>query len=351
MSLKAIGRAVISATLDAAGMIGRSERGSEGSLTVLCYHRILPAGRKDASLLPDLAVTPEGFDAQCAALKRRYDVLPLSEAADLLFEGRAGRMPLAAITFDDGYRDNIRFAAPVLRARGLRATFFAIAGLSGAEEAPWYDRLGRAAASLLKAGLLERGMAGLGIDVPLGTGWSPERVVQAAKRLPPSERSGVIARLESLAGGDRCDPGTDFIMSFEELLSLRREGHEIGAHSMTHEILTTLDIDTASREIAGSKALLEAGTGLEVRSFCYPNGDYDDRILEAVRRAGYSYACTTRSGPNRPSDPPLELSRRFICERRLSGIGGGTSESLFRMELTGLADAAFRRSRARGSHK
>jgi peptidoglycan/xylan/chitin deacetylase (PgdA/CDA1 family) len=348
MMVKTLIRSAVSLALEATGSIRRSETASRGSLTILCYHRILPKREKEAYLLPDLAVTPDSFDVQCSELRRHYNVLPLCEAADLLYCGYDSDMPLAAITFDDGYRDNFLHAGPILRQHGLRATFFVIAGLAGSREAPWYDRLGRAAQMLRSSGLLEKSLNALGHPEVFQNMESPTRIVQAVKRLPPDQRIFAVERLEELAGGDRLDPTIDTIMQFQELVSLSKEGHEIGSHSLSHEILTSLDDDEITREIHDSKTQLESGLGSSVRSFCYPNGDYDSRVLDSIRGAGYDYACTTKSGKNEPSDSPIEMKRRFICEDRLIGCAGGLSAAIFRMELTGLADAVFMRVRGKG---
>jgi peptidoglycan/xylan/chitin deacetylase (PgdA/CDA1 family) len=330
----------------ALGILDRIERRSGRRLAVLCYHRILPLREKSAYLNPDLAVTPEGFRAQCEALAARYDVRPLSAAADQLREGHGGERPLAAITFDDGYRDNFKHAVPVLDGLGLKATFFVVAGLVGSAEAPWYDRLGRAVARLIRAGRLEEGLRRAGGGLDGGTGRSPRAIVQAAKRLAPEARQGFVAEMAAVAGADDPDPELDLIMGWEELAVLARGGHEIGSHSVSHEMLPALSDEAVDREIRESKQSLERRLGAPVRAFCYPNGDFDGRCLRALQASGYCYACTTRAGDNPAEFAPLELRRRFICEDRLRSSSGRLSPALFRLELSGLADALFHRGKA-----
>mgnify|MGYP000889128760 CR=1 FL=1 len=137
MSIKAYMRNAVAFSADKLGFLDKAESRMAGTLTILCYHRILPSELKSASAFPDLAVTPGSFRAHCETLKTRYDVQTLSDCVDLLYAGNAGPKPLASITFDDGYRDNYEYAAPVLDSLGLRATFFIIAGLAGKRETPW----------------------------------------------------------------------------------------------------------------------------------------------------------------------------------------------------------------------
>lgn len=83
-------------------------------------------------------------------------------------------------------------------------------------------------------------------------------------------------------------------MSWEQIAQLRDAGMEIGAHSVSHLNLTTLDQAMATDEIARSKGELDARLGINVTSFCYPAGFYDGNIEGIVQAAGYSNATTTR---------------------------------------------------------
>ncbi|MEU4796311.1 polysaccharide deacetylase family protein [Streptomyces sp. NPDC023327] len=74
-------------------------------------------------------------------------------------------------------------------------------------------------------------------------------------------------------------------------------GVEIASHGLTHVDLTTADDEVLRREVAGSRAALTGLTGTEVRGFCYPYGHVDQRVIAAVRDAGYRYACAISPGP------------------------------------------------------
>ncbi len=331
---------------DFSGILSRAERAATSELTVLCYHRILPESQKRAYAFPDLAVTPAAFDSQCRVLASRYEVRTLGEAYALLRSGYRGERPLAAITFDDGYLDNYRYALPALRSSGLTATFFVVSGLAGKNACPWYDRLARDSRYLASQGRLRDLVSSLGIALSPGpgNGLAPRDIVRRAKELGSADRKRIVEAFSEAAATDLANPETDFIMGADELRALIAEGHEIGAHSVSHEILTGLSGQSLEAEVSGAKSALEALTGNAVRGFCYPNGNYDGQTLGAVKGAGYEYACTTVPGNNPRSTPALELRRRFICEDRLAGLFGKPSSALFRMELTGLADRAFGRN-------
>jgi len=252
------------------------------------------------------------------------------------------------MTFDDGYRDNHCYAAPILAERGLRATFFVITDLVGSPLAPWYDRLvrGWARSVRLPGGPPTDAMKLLRPDdlrrCRLSGPPTPRQVVSQAKSLPPSVRAELLRRVESHAGPDEAQD-VDQIMGWSELSSLAAAGHEIGSHSATHPILTQLDEPALMHEIHGSRSCLAERLGKPVVSFCYPNGDLDDRVVQAVSSAGYRYAVTTRSAINTPGANPHRLARRFIDQDRLSSLGGAPSATLFQAELSGVIDLLFLR--------
>jgi peptidoglycan/xylan/chitin deacetylase (PgdA/CDA1 family) len=101
-------------------------------------------------------------------------------------------------------------------------------------------------------------------------------------------------------------------MSWEQVRTLRAEGHEIGAHSVTHRKLTLLPPAERAREIQECKRVLEARLTDRVEFFCYPAGHSDDAVKAAVRAAGYRGACTVEPGATRPGADPLALPRTEI---------------------------------------
>ncbi len=261
-----------------------------------------------------------------------------------------GRRPLAAVTFDDGYRDNFRFAAPILDEVGIKATFFVITDLVGEQQPPWYDRLGRAVLAFGQQPTTTAVPAAFGKVEHFGNSHRgradstlPRYVVGRAKMLTPAHRRQLIERLTAQAGNETFSSMDDLIMDRGQLRELADSGHEIGSHSATHEILPRLDEVSLDAEVAGSRRALESVLGRPVRSFCYPNGDVDERVAAAVKNAGYDCAVTIEAGTNAWSQDPHRLRRWFVHEDRLAGCRGKTSSTLLRMELSGLADRVFGR--------
>ena len=331
-------------------LLKTAERRVRGRLTVLCYHRVLSGESKADYFIPDLVVTPDSFRQQCLTLRQYYDVLPLHRAVAMLHAGHATNRPLAAVTFDDGYRDNFHYAAPVLRDTGIPATFFVIANLVGTRQSPWYDQVARAVADLARRGRLHHFLSEWGMPGPVPVqratnSWpvSARRVVAEAKKLAPARRARLVQDLLAAADAAAEVPSSDLIMDWEQLVELSNEGHEIGSHGAAHEILTQLDDASLEAEIAGSRRTIADRLGKLVRSFCYPNGSVDERVARAVQQAGYGCAVTTESGNNGPEGNAYLLRRWFIHEDRLATVGGRASDTLLRMEVSGLADQVFLR--------
>ena len=287
--------------------------------------------------MPDLVVTPAAFRSHCQLLARKFDVLPLSEAVERYVSSESSR-PVAAITFDDGYRDNYEHAAPILDTSGLRATFYVVSDLVGAEGSTWYDRLARAVQGHSDRSRLTSILRDAALDMEEAT---PAAVVQAAKTLDADSQ---LALIEAL--GSR-DAAIDRLMDPAQLLELQSAGHEIGSHTRSHAILPRLSDEDLRAELAGSRVALEELLGRAPRAFCYPNGDHDQRTANAVAAAGYTSATTMEPGINEPAQDPLRLKRWFIHEGRLTRTGGKPSRTLLRMELTGLASRLFGRDRPR----
>jgi peptidoglycan/xylan/chitin deacetylase (PgdA/CDA1 family) len=341
-------RSAIAYVCSGSGGLAFWERLESRSLTVLTYHRILPAYRKYSYLNPDLVVTPESFRVHCRVLQKYFAVLPLSQAVDMMVNSAAHHRPperIATITFDDGYRDNILYAAPILAELGLRATFFPVVDLIGASAPPWYDRLARALSVLMREDKIEKWWAELPAAFQSGHARAPSLgdALGDAKRLAPLMRVQFVELAELEAGAVSEWPAEDLVMSWEELKKLVSNGHEIGSHSATHPILPSLDDGSLAKEISGSRLTLEKGLGVTVTSFCYPNGDWDTRVLQAIESGGYRCAVTTMSGNNRDVSSPHRLRRWFIDEDRLKGVTPAASTALLRMHLSGLADRVFLR--------
>lgn len=216
---------------------------------VLMYHWINPDLGDRLRLY---GVTPRSFARQVRLLRRAgYAAVGLRR----LLAHLAGeqRLPTRSfvLTFDDGYRDNVERAAPILEEAGWTATVFMVTDRAGGVN-EWDLRHGDAPRPLLS--------------------WDEIR---------------------------RLDGGT---FSFEP-------------HSRTHPELTRVDAPRAREEIEGSKKKMEDELGRRVSVFSYPHGVFNVSIEAIVRGAGYEAAVTDIQGLNRLGTDPMRIRRTMITSR------------------------------------
>lgn len=298
-------------------------RTAAGALTIVTFHRVLPAELLAQYPHPTIAVTPAVFADCLDHFAGHYECRTVSDAWERLQSGGA-RRPLLAITFDDGQLDNLEFAAPLLAERALPATFYVATEATDTGRPLWTDRLGFAAAKLLRGGQPPPAVLSRWLGEPGWQQWPAdaiERLAERAKHLLPAAREKLIEAL-----GEAEVPAWARLMSWDEVRQLASAGHEIGCHAATHPILKRELEPDLVREILTSRGRLERELGQPVRSFAYPNGDWDEDTVQAVAGAGYTNAVTTRPGLARRGDAPFTLPRHHLDQARFQTVRGDVSK-------------------------
>lgn len=248
-----------------------------------------------------------GLARQIRALRRWGNVVALAPALDDLVAGRPLPPRAVALTFDDGYRDNLELVLPLLEHEGAPATFYLVPGLLDGTVDPWWETLawavtcGRAEATWNEHRVRPGGVA----DPAVAT------LTEALKRVDGATRSAAVADIVRQLDPPGRSGIDDLFMTWDDARRLRGRV-EIGSHTLTHPILACETPDAQDAELAGARHRLEHELETEIPTLAYPNGtpaDYDDATLAAARRAGHRFAVTTRPGWNRPDTAPLELRR------------------------------------------
>ncbi len=285
---------------------GRLRRGP----AILLYHRVARLDHDPWGL----AITPELFHDQVAALARRRTVVPLERLADGLERGRTPS-DWVVITFDDGYADVLHAACPILETFGCPATLFVTTGTLGAD-AFWWDRL--IDAIFIPAALPDR--LSLKVHGREFT-WTAETQGADRNRLHPAVwrwlrslsgecREEALRLIEDWAGRPNPRDGRDRPLTAAELRELADGGvFSIGAHSVSHAPLPELTRAEKTAEIAGSRRACEEILGRPVSTFAYPFGELDGECQEEARGAGFRLACSTVPGPARVTAPRFALPR------------------------------------------
>jgi peptidoglycan/xylan/chitin deacetylase (PgdA/CDA1 family) len=298
-----------------------SPGGSQGKLSILIFHRVLPA---PDPLFPG-EVDRARFDRICSWLRGWFNVLPLELAYQRLLDGSLPERALA-ITFDDGYRDNAEIAMPVLQAHGLTATFFVATGYLD-DGCMWNDKIIEAIRHTRREHLDTADLVG-GCNERLSLASIDSRraaistMLRRAKYLEQRERLKVAdAALKELS----VEQPRDLMLQKSQLCDLSRGGMSVGAHTVSHPILALCEESHALSELRGSKAAIEALLQVPVRLLAYPNGvpgdDISEREPRLAREAGYLLAVTTRWGYSTASSNPFMLPRFSPWDQDRLGYG------------------------------
>jgi peptidoglycan/xylan/chitin deacetylase (PgdA/CDA1 family) len=281
----------------------RLRREQEAHGLVLMYHRV---ARVEADPW-ELCVRPEHFESQIGMLREHVDLVPLPELRSQLRKGRNSR-PVVAITFDDGYVDNLTVARPILERFGAPATVFVATGHVGRRSDFWWDRLAKIVLpERLLPSTLELGSAHEQFrhhDEQLTAAGARGRRArrQLHDRLwawcgdrPESRRDADLSAVERWAGVQQEQDPHAWPMTPDQLSALVAGGLvQIGAHSVTHPMLSRLSTADKTTEIGQSRADCQRLAGRAPAAFAFPHGDADAESIALVRDAGFEIACTSQ---------------------------------------------------------
>jgi peptidoglycan/xylan/chitin deacetylase (PgdA/CDA1 family) len=312
----------------------RPARCHQERLLIVTFHRVLPELERRQYPYPGLTVTPTELSFCLGYFAQHYRVDLVSRQCARMRSNERSPKPLLAITFDDGQWDNFAHAEPVLRTHQLSATFYIPTQAVERAQLIWHDQLGYAVQDALGDERRRRALRdlfarhGLQLREP-----SAAAAVELAKTLVPAARAELVGEAARIA--PHPPPSWGRLMSWSEVRALAERGHEIGSHSVTHELMPQLDDAALGHEASVSKQQIEAAIGAPVSSYCYPNGSSDARCEAAVACAGYDNAVTTRWGANVREDSAFALKRCDIDARALRDAGGHLSRKRLAFRLSG----------------
>jgi peptidoglycan/xylan/chitin deacetylase (PgdA/CDA1 family) len=262
--------------------------------------------RRRATVVNYHDTKPDVLDRHLSYLKRHYNVITLGRLVDAIRSGTWTQLPVRSlvVTLDDGHRGN-RALLPIFLKHGVTPTIYLVSGVAGTTRRFWFKHPGVVSEPLKSVENRER----------LRILQRQHGFIQTADS-PPAEAQGL-----SLADIDAMKPYVDF-----------------GSHTRFHPVLTTCSPDELSEEISGSKSEVEALTASPCHHFCFPSGDYDDRVLRSVRAAGFHSARTIDLGWNGPDTDPYRL--------KVVGISDDASVNILIAQLSNAA--SFSRRAIRG---
>jgi len=325
-------------------MSGISGEARPHRAVILMYHSIL-----DSPADPwGLHVSPRRFDEHMAVVRQHANPIALRDLEQALND-RDAPSRLVAVTFDDGYANNLNRAVPILHRWRVPATIFVTTGSVNGTTEFWWNEL---ETLLLRPGRMPRRLvlhvAGGRHEWPLGgcprwnilqarrmrrwRAWEPSPPTPchaALIALQPMLRRAGKGERESIMGQLRAQLGTSCLpragllpVNDEELCRLAAaRGIEIGGHTGNHLSLGSLSAEEQMHEMEGSKRWLEHALQRRVDSFAYPFGaeeDFSAQTACLARQAGFARACSTIAGPISSHSDVLQL-RRFAVQNWTGG--------------------------------
>jgi peptidoglycan/xylan/chitin deacetylase (PgdA/CDA1 family) len=289
----------------------------------LVYHRIAPRGGHGEA--PGFGVERglpvDIFESQLRFLLAHFRPVRTHE---LLADEPGASRARFSVTFDDGYRDNLTLAAPVLSRLGIPATLFVTTEFIGTQRLFWWEQLGEllrgAQATRLELfSVAPELRARWSLPETLELAGSPARerahwlLSMALMRTPPDEIDPVLARLAlALRAPLRSEGRTAPLLDWDDVRSWRKSGFDVGGHGASHANLGLASESLARSEIETCRLALERETGAAPELFAYPYGGAEHRspaAVSALAASGCRGAFSTELGALGPRSDRFALPR------------------------------------------
>jgi peptidoglycan/xylan/chitin deacetylase (PgdA/CDA1 family) len=301
-----------------------------GSIAIVMYHGVtpkrLPVFNWCQLHLPD-------FEQQIEFLARQYTILPLSEVIDRMTR----RAPLprnpVALTFDDGFRNVLTTAYPVLKRHQAPATVFPVTGFIGTRQPAWPERLYHAVATTAQQEVA-LGNRALVLTSSIERAAAYRALAARLKTLPNDQKDAELAKLHEQLEVSAEVPSDSPLATLDwpEIAQLERTGLiEFGSHTHSHPILARCAPEAQYDELLRSHDILREHLG-RCDLLAYPNGSRADFTADTQRFAaevGYSAALGTEPGLNRHRSGDLYALRRI-------NVGADTTLHDFEIQMAGL---------------
>jgi peptidoglycan/xylan/chitin deacetylase (PgdA/CDA1 family) len=302
-------------------------------VAVLMYHSVKDSPAEHANTLGGIVHSTSIFKEQMELLARRCT--PVSMDDVLLFIQGAKDLPpqCFAVTFDDGYADNLEIAAPILDKLGIPGAFYITVGYIETGRLPWAVRVRHAFAATKQKSWTAPNGASFSFSDPDARQLAFGQACEHLSGLTGAKQEAAVAQIEQqldiTAFGQ-----PDLMLTWDQVRALAKRGHVVGSHTVSHPNLAHVKDDANLRhELEESKRQLDVQLGSPVRHFSYPvpalKPHWNFRTVAVSRDAGYSTAVTTNPGLVTQHDDALSLRSvrgaydmdefKWVLESSLSG--------------------------------
>jgi peptidoglycan/xylan/chitin deacetylase (PgdA/CDA1 family) len=326
-------KSAVKGLCDSIGVNELLVRLQRSDLLVLCYHGVLAERRPDRWSYENW-VSADEFRSQLRWLKRFLQPLSLADLANWHSGRSAGGKAPVLITFDDGYRNNLTVAAPILREEGVPAAFFLATGYIGTPRTLWNDEVRIRVLNWPESAIrLPSGeTAAVSSDATARRSLA-NQVTRATKKLTGEPCAAYMEYLRSTTASLNVmdDPEARAFMNWDEARKLASLGFDLGSHTVEHPILSRITRVRMADELSRSKATMERELNRPCTAIAYPNGtaeDVNEELFEEVKAAGYQWAFLTTPVWQKPGGDVLRIPRVVFP--------GHTDMSTFKFYASGL---------------
>jgi peptidoglycan/xylan/chitin deacetylase (PgdA/CDA1 family) len=344
--LRTLIKSAVSQTLARSGATRILSKGRFAPV-VLGYHRVVRDFARDAQhSIPAMLVSVEMLEQQLDWVGRRFQFVTLDEVARQIVSGERETHPIAAVTFDDGYRDVYLNAFPLLRRKGIPAAVFVVTDLVGKPVLQRHDIVFLLIQKAFDrwpapAQQLTHVLQRLGISQARNALVSSRKPFDATTLLLDTlsrpEIDRVIDRLAHMMRIHPDDLEPLYSLDWPMIEEMHRAGFTIGSHTRSHALLTRETHATVAEELRTSRLRLESELHAPVEHLAYPDGRFDDAVVRAAITAGYRYAYTICSHRH-VNYPLMTIPRRMLWERSCVDTAGHFSSNSMECQIAGAFD-------------
>ena len=290
-----------------------ASRFAPSAAVVLMYHSIAEDERATEHIL-GVSRGRTSFEAHMETLARHFSPVSIEDVAQFAESGRQLPPRAVAVTFDDGFADNYDIALPILNRYGVPATFYIMVDAVANGALPWYCRIRFAFSTTAKSDWSNpTSNQKYTFRSPMERKAVMTAAWESAAKMTGKQQQDFVSGIEKSLEIEPIKGRNGFMLTWEEVRALKKAGHIIGAHTLSHPNLAHVSASEARSEIVGSRDTLEKEMGEPVEHFSYPhpalNPQWSSLTHDITREAGFKSAVLTTPGPVRTGDDPLALRR------------------------------------------
>jgi peptidoglycan/xylan/chitin deacetylase (PgdA/CDA1 family) len=325
----------------ASGALRFAQKMADPAAVVLRYHSIQDQPDQFATTIGvDSIHATSIFERHMELIAERFNAVSMDDVVLFLTGQKSLPQRAVAITFDDGYKDNFRYAAPILNRLGIPATFYVLVDSVDRSKAPWYCLLRQAFWTARNPRWADPSTGAIhDLSDPTIRDTAFLDAAGLCAKASATERDALVKTATTSLDPTPFPGEQDLMMTWEDARTLRKSGHIVGSHTMTHPNVAHVTAADARRELSDSKTKLEKELGEAVNHFSYPhpalNPQWNESTLKATQELGYTAAVTTTGGAVRAGARPLAIPRTYIPRAEAEFLWHIERTLLFRSELAG----------------